>query len=596
MLEATHIQVLAEKMGIPLIFNSKVFNSKEFREFSKQNQSFELSCNSGTCRIYSSSKPFVFTPKVQSVLPKNFNRSTRKLYNQDTERYEGRSSRELSGDKFFELMNFKFAFPKRVPDITAVSSGYFENFINNFTTDGFSLRRHFYDLQRDLKRANESGDEVQIQQLLSVFRNKIAVAKPDHPGYDVFKDLMFEIESYYYRIYKSNIATPFSIRSNQDVEDLIAAGLYKSSVAQKMTQADFENSIRLCWSSLFDYRAYTIRRYWGQREANISTSLMIHPYVDQVLSHSLGTFKIDTQNRLSFEINMVLGNSERATNPSANAKVVELQFAEQKPGKFKVHFKPSFAKLAAETQGLVQKDLIPAINNFLNEVHKYIRSDFNEKLYSPTGIHIEFVLQNQTGFYSKPHLLVLQYKPSLNREVILDLLTGLLDREDTDRKSSQKIKIANLKTYLDQLQVKSLAETIPKLYHEYKTQGKTSSPRYALVVQNRNPKLIVWDSPMYHETIKRSLNTSPLKWLKSGYMKIMTRKNSGGHTLLFTETTEDTTDVSLQFDFAKQLFEAALTSAMIDSPELNQLLTNESPEIIFQTHEGQAAVGILMTP
>lgn len=596
LLETTHIQVLADKMGIPLLFSPGAFYSQELREFSSRFQSFDLICSQGPCRIVGSPTLFIPKPKIQSVLPKNFKRDDKKLYNIDTERLNTRTPRELSGDKFFELMNFKMAFPKRVPDIASISSGYFETFVKSFAIDGFILKRHFYDLQRDLKRANEANDEESIKNLLSAFQYKILNSSPEHKGYDVFEEIMFELESYYYQIYKENINTAFSIRSNQDVEDLIAAGLYKSTVARALLKAEFEKNIRKSWASLYDYRAYTIRRYWGQREHNLSTPLMVHPFIDNIMSHSLGVFKINAQNQLSLDINMVLGNNEKATNPTDQARVAAFTLVELKNGNYTVVYKSSFQKLSVADQKQIQKDVIPAIKSFLSEIAKYVRNDFIERVYTPTGIHIEFVVKKADSIFKQTDLLVLQYKPSLNREVVLDLLNGLLDREDTDRKISNKNKVSTLPNLINELQLKTVEETIPRLYNELAAQNKSSSPRYALVLEGRKPKLIVWSTPMYHESVKRYLNGSQWKWLKSGYIKLMTRSGSNKPFLMFTETTDDGTDVDLQLSVSQPLFEQALLAAISDSPLLKQLLGAQQPEIIFQTYEGQVTLPPLVNP
>lgn len=439
LLEATHIQVLAEKIGIPLIYSTGVFDNAELRKLASNNHSFELVCKNSKCSIMGSQDAFITQPKIQSVLPISFNRNVKKLYTYDVDRFTGRTQRELSGDKYYELMGFKLAFPHLVPDISSLSSGYFEEFLNTYSSSGQSLRIKYYQLNHDLERAHWRNDEATIKQLLKTFREDIINSVHEKLGYDIFDEIVFELESYYYKIFQKKSDTAFSIRSNQDVEDLIAAGLYKSTLARELTKSELESNIRKSWASLYEYRAYNIRHYWGQRENNLSTPLMIHPFVGQDLAHSMGSFKINANSELELDVNLVLGEQEKATNPSASAKVVQFSIIENEKGEPKLKLKSSSEENETLFKSLSKNDIEKPILHFFKEVKKFIKEDFTFRSYIPDNINIEFVVQKGEGFFGRPNVVVLQYKPSLNKEVVIDLLTGLLSREDTDRKSAKKI-------------------------------------------------------------------------------------------------------------------------------------------------------------
>jgi hypothetical protein len=592
LLEATHIQVLAEKMGIPIIVSPHAIENSELKKLSADFKSFELVCKNSNCSISGSSTPFIFQPKIQSVLPKNFNRNTRKLYSLETDRYLGRAPRELSGDKYFELMGFKMAFPHRVPDISSVSSGYFESFLNTFEFGNHTMRRHFLDLNRDLNLAKDAHDEIKIKELLEEFQNKILTCTTTHSRLDTFDDILLELKEHYESILEKNKDIPFSIRSNQEVEDLIAAGLYKSVFARQFNRKEFEKNIRLSWASLWDYRSFNIRRYWGQIDFNLSTSLMVHPFIDNILAHSLGTFKIDEQNRISLSVNLVFGANEKATNPSEKAQTLELTISENNSGKLMVNYKSGFNKLDLKSQFHFKKYIEKAITNFYKEVHEYIREDFLLRIYKPTNINIEFIIQDKKGWFVKPDVMVLQYKPSLNKEVVLDILTGLLNRDDTDRKRSNKKSSKYGQMSLDELQLKSLAEVVPTLYEEFAVKSKPSKPRYALVIKDKKPMLIFWKTPNFHKHMKQWLFDSNFKWLKSGYLLLKATKGNPKPLLLFTETTEHDTDEDLHLKTTQKFFEEAIEIAMKENKDLNQILTTEEPEIIFQTKEGQVIVQV----
>jgi hypothetical protein len=582
LLEATHIQVLAEKIGIPIIYSRGAFIDIKLQQLAKDYQSFELQCKNSQCQISGSNQIFIPKPKMLSVMPKNADRSERKLYSYDVDRFKGRAPRELSGDKYFELMGFKLKFPHLAPDISALSSGYYEKFLNTYETDSHLMRSQFYQLNRALEKANAANDETAVKDLLSTFRQAILSAKPEKSGYDVFDEIVFELESYYHEIYTHNVNTPISIRSNQDVEDLIAAGLYRSTVAQSLTKEHLEENIRKSWASLYDYRAYSIRRYWGQKDHNLSTPLMLHPFVGNILAHSLGTFKMNTKGRLELEVNMVLGENERATNPTATAKVLQFTITENEKGDLQIKTKSS----------ALQSDIEKPILNFLREVRDFIRDEFLLRTYMPTHINIEFVIQKKERLFADSRILILQYKPSLNREVVIDLLNGLLDREETDRKDGNRGLINDTQKLLANLKTQTPSEVIPKLYEELQDQGKSSTPRYALLIKDKKPFLIFWNTSIYHVSMKNSLANSQLKWLKSGYLKLLIKSSSPKPQLVFTETTDYDTDVDLLLNMSQQLFQEALSTALREDPKLYQLLSTEQPEITFHTFEGSDKIRI----
>jgi hypothetical protein len=586
LLEATHIQVLAEKIGIPLIYSTGVFANSELKSLAKTSRSFELDCRNAQCKITGSQNRFIPQPKIQSVLPISFNRNVKKLYNYDIDRFTGRTQRELSGDKYFELMGFKLAFPHLVPDISSLSSGYFEEFLNTYSSSGQSLRAKYYQLNRDLEKAHSQNDESNVKQLLKTFREDILNSVHEKLGYDIFDEIVFELESYYYKIFQKKSNTSFSIRSNQDVEDLIAAGLYKSTIARALTKTELESNIRKSWASLYEYRAYNIRRYWGQRENNLSTPLMIHPFVGQGLGHSMGSFKINANSELELEVNLVLGEQEKATNPSAAAKVVQFSIFETKEGEPKLKLKSSTSDIKNQFESLSISDIEKPILDFFKEVRKFVKDEFNFRSYMPNKINIEFVVQRGEGFFGKPKVVVLQYKPSLNKEVVIDLLTGLLSREDTDKKSAKKNKLDDSDILMKNLSLKSLGQVLPGMYSQLAAQIKPPLYRYALLSKNKKPFLALWSTPVYHQSMRINLGNTDIKWLKSGYIKLTKGSPMIGPTLMFTETTDDLTDANLTVSMSQQLFQQALESALAESPELLQILLAEYPEVSFFTYEG----------
>lgn len=578
-LEATHVQVLAEKMEIPLVFSESAFLSDALRELANNNRSFNLKCQQGNCSLAGFQTPQPAGEKMISVLPLNENRTQRTLFT----RYDllDLSPRELSGDKYYSLMEFKRAFPDWVVDISSLSSGYYEYFLDNYESDGSLLRLRHYQLGRILKEANQINDEEKIKVALANFREAILKAMPYRPQKNIFQDVVSTLENYY-----GSSNGSYSLRSNNDVEDLLATGLYKSAIAKGLNVEEVAPGLRKIWASMFEYRAYAIRRYWGQKEDNLSMPVMVHPFIGNVLSHSVAIFKYKPESGVSLDINMVMGDSEKATNPSPQAQVMTLSVRQNKKGKGELIFDNS-------NQGSkLTRPMEKAILEFFNSVQNYVSNEFIYRNFTPTAVSLEFVVLKPRFFWNSPKVQVLQYKPGFNREIILSVLTGMLTREETDRRDAQYAKIQDSVAILEQNKAKKLDEVVPEslwaFYHKVKPRHKKHL-RYALLMEDKVPFFIVWDSGIYHQEMKTKLARSKMKWLKSGYI---TLKTSGTvPVLVFTETTViDETDRALLLPLSTQLFNTAFASAVRGNPELENILNVLKPKILFHTFEGGGTI------
>ncbi len=578
-IEATHVQVLAEKMEIPLVYVSGAFQSSELRALSKENQTFLLKCDSEFCKVAASQVPFSSKARFSSILPRNADRSPRTLFTHHD--LLENSPREQSGDKYYSLMEFKKVFPNWVPDISSISSGYYEFFMDNYESRGSLLRSHQFQLVQKLKEASKTNDEETIKFALAEFRENILTAKPYRTQRNIFRDIINQATQHYW---KTKI--PYSLRSNNDVEDLLATGLYKSAVAKELSLEEVEHGLRKIWASMYEYRAYAIRRFWGQNEDNLSMPIMLHPFIGEVMSHSVGLFKYNSESGLRLEINMVMGENEKATNPSANAEVVKLTVQRNNRGQGEI------IQEGTDVSAKLPAGMENAILTFFNSVQRYVSKEFVYRNFTPTSINIEFVVQNPRFFWNSPKVRVLQYKPSLNREIVFSVLSGMLTREETDRRNSQLAKLQDSNSVIKRSTAKKLDEVVPEQLWAYFNKTKPRHKRnlrYVLLMDDGNPYFIVWDSGVLHAGMKIKLSRSKLQWFKSGYI---TLKTSGTvPTLVFTETTvNDETDRALLLPVSKKLFDLAFASAVNKNAELRKILETVKPNIVFRTFEGSGNI------
>lgn len=597
-LEDTHSQRLAAKLGVVLTYLPNAYADRPLRVLSQIARSFSLSCKGGGCLFQGFEAAYRAEKKVSSVLPANFDRQEKAVYSI----YTSVPPRELSGDKFFNLALFGQNFPNRIPDVRDLSSGYYEDFLDRYEARGRSLRALRYELNRHLEAADRIQDEEVVKLALAQFRQDVLSSRPIVSSQNIFAEISQTLRDHY-ESQSKNKKSLYAFRSNNDVEDLLAAGLYKSSVAQSLAPAEIERVCKNNWASLYDYRAYAIRRYWGQQEQNLSMPMMVHPYIDRVLSHGVGAFQIEANGELSLRVNMVLGDEAKATNPGAEDP--SLQLIVRGSSQKKIHIEV----LTSSNGAVLTAKMSEALRDFYFEVSRFVENEFRYRVISPSAIDIEFVLQKGSLFKPKPKLLVLQYKPAHNKEIMLSLLNGNLMREETDEKensvnrlgetltdkSGKRILRYGMAYRLDQLNTEQLNAVGLFL------RLSSWQLRYALVTENEEPIILIW-LDQYHSHMKKKIISPQVKWIKSGYVALKKTWFSEP-SLYFTKTTYSAAnggpDPDYDFAKAKALFVRALQKSLTTNQEWrNLVLALNSDKIEIETFEDSASLelGPLLLP
>jgi hypothetical protein len=442
-------------------------------------------------------------------------------------------------------------------------------------------------LQLELGKAEARNDDQAVKQLLAEFRQAILSSVSRSEDENIFRQISGELQVAYN--YKN---TPFSLRSNNDVEDLLASGLYKSAFTGSLAESEIEEGLKKIWSSMYDFRAYSIRRYWGQREENLAMPVMVHPFVDRVLAHAVATFRRIPGQGHELEVRMVLGERELATNPSAEAQVLRLKIRNKKEGA------PELLAEDALSEDLLTDELKKPLLKFFKNTYEYVAWDFSSRIYTPSSISLELVVQDKKYFWSSRKVTVLQYKPNLKKEAALALVTGELTREDIDKRLSQSKGKSHTSKVLRELSVYEFAKVLPDnlIAHLNGTKkGWNNQLRYALLLEEGKPFFVFWDSGQYHIDVKEHLRKANLSWIKSGYIKI--RNVDGRSKLLFTDTTvEIGVDRPLLLSLSKKVFQSAFDMALRENLSLREFIEQVQPVVEFQTFEGDGFISVERDP
>ncbi|MEY4615137.1 MAG: hypothetical protein RJB66_97 [Pseudomonadota bacterium] len=567
-LEASHVQFLAEKLGIPLVTVESVFDHQALRTLSKTFSQFELSCRSHRCDLKASNEPFTQGSRLESVLPKKADRFSRDLFSIKDELTS--SPREISGDKYFSLMQFKKQFNDLVPEITSLSSGYFESFLDRAHYEGVLLRVVRRQALKGIEEANARNDEDAIKNILANLRNAFLKAEPVRSwSRPFFEDTTRVLKKFY----RGSDRSSFSFRSNNDVEDLLATGLYKSKVISGLQAPLVEEALRSIWASLYDYRSYVIRRYWGQQEQNLSMPIMVHPFIEGSNSHAVGSFRMNAHEQLEFDINMVQGRGERATNPSDKAKTFHFKIITDAIGVAQ-WAQPNKIQIEGISQVQAQ-----ALLTFVSRVQKFVKEEFLHRDYVLSAVNLEFVIESGRFFWNKPKISVLQYKPSLAKEVALGVISGSIPRDLTE-KNNPSVDSQELNKELSRLGVKKMSDYDP---------ATRQHTRYALVMKDGEPSIVFWDSGEYHQRMKVKLERLGMRWIKSGYI-LKSKKNELARLEFSATTIRYGVDVEMPHESSQRLFQGALTRTLNEDSLLRDFLIESKAEVSFFTSEGEGSV------
>jgi hypothetical protein len=531
-LRGSHPELQALKMGIPLIYVAGAFELPDIANFNHTSGFVTLRAGAQAQLEWNSSQPSTYGSTQISVLPQKTDRSAAEVV------CAARANDfplPVIGAKFFGLADLKLQVGPnlRIPDVCSVTSGFLEKFKSDAQFRGLSLEKF---LAPRIQTLLNSADETQIRQTLGEIREAIMAA--ELPGF--FSDLESRLKSIY-----GNSA--LSVRSNNEVEDLIGAGLFTSVKVKEISAAALEKAVRAIWVSMYTYRSFRIRRFWGFREENLSMPVLVHPFVPSQVSGT-GSFALEG-NQVVLNLSLVFGSQFNATNPDPNARFQELRVVLNDDNQMPLSLPPGF-----------DFDLGYGLSAFVKSLRPWVEKDLKELLYSPASVDIEFVFPS----YTRPVLL--QYKARPNLDVVQQVLKGELRLEDlkTYRSSKKAVDLNSVLKVLSQNRITTLTAL-----------NKPAGHKYAVINVNGVRRVIVWNG-IRHETVREMLKTinASITWDVCGYVAL----DPIDSALLFTnpgapDLLRDQTDLVINTEDRKAILsqglanEASMSSALFQKAQ-----------------------------
>jgi hypothetical protein len=422
---------------------------------------------------------------------------------------------ELVGEKFKWLAAFKqkSRLKDNTPEISSLSSVLYNKLMSIVLENGSTLKDWY------LHNLEKAKSPEEFKQLLGIMRNQILYLQKNTP-----RSLENALETAWLQIQKQypqySSKTLFSLRSNSAVEDIIAAGLYNSSKFELGNYQSFKSSIFKIWLSGYNTRAFYTRRYFGLIEANHSMPVLVHPFEGQQVAHAILEMSPSLNGGYKFEINLVRGEKELATNPSHEASTAKQSW----------HWRQGRFESEKSLENQFSKEEIQLLEKISSELQNTLA---RLKV-------LEASLQNQWSFeilfqkseHGELQYKVLQVKNPVSFDQSIQILKGELPRDsfqklelNTDRFASlhdyvdhaiEPVQLLSLKNYF-----KSLKDTNPNL-----TGVLVDNFRFVLV-EIQGEKMIITNrnSNYYmHYTIVSNLQSRiphfPIKVLYAGDMSV----------------------------------------------------------------------------
>ncbi|MGE3387212.1 MAG: PEP/pyruvate-binding domain-containing protein [Bdellovibrionales bacterium] len=491
-LEGSHVQVLAQKMGIPLAYVDQAYQDLGVRPEISQNGYWILRADESVWLNFSLQQPAgMHRLTAKAALPRTFDRTETFMFAIDRVKS---LKLEIVGAKLGPLAELKGSFAHvQVPSLAGVSPGYYEGFLNQAQYRGQNLRPW---LAAKLKKINVKGSAEVTKRELAEIRQAFQSAVIPH----AFFRAIFDNMGYYFYALDG-----ISIRTNNEIEDIIGAGVFSSAVAKKWDATELETAIRQVWGSMYTVRSYRIRQALGLREENLSMPLMLHPYVGNEKANGTGSFAM-RNGQLVLSVNLVYGDKSKATNPSTSAITQTIQITKQDGEAEPAVLDPQHGPNAQIAEALL---------NLYRDLSPVVQYDFVNRRFVPESVEIEFLISQN----NIPTLL--QYKRHHSREVVLALLQGQIQLEDLDHSLATKsietergLHLALSRIGVRLLQHAEWSKT------EDLNQRSYFSDRIAVIRMNGRLRIVAWPV-RHHVQVKAQLEIlsgGRIEWLWGGYL------------------------------------------------------------------------------
>lgn len=530
----SHPQRQASSLGIPLIHSREVYDwALKHKASSTSGYLLKITLNQASleyARHETSARPL-----MKSVLPRNFDRTPQLIVTVDKAK---NFSRELVGDKFSDLAFTKQIEKLRSPFFVAATSGYYERFLDTYGWEGRSLREWRDHTLKNIASLKGETALIQTRSLLTDLQLKIQKSQPLDLSSkkSVFHRLQKDLQMHFTK------DTWLSLRSNSDIESsLDTAGLFQSTKIDLSSVLSIETGFKQVAASIYFSRSFFIRQRLGLREENISMPLLVHAYIDRVQAHGVARMHYKPGPDFPyFDFSVALGSSEKATNPSSKAHIIQFN-------------SKSFTANEAP-------ELVRVIDKHFRSLYSELTYDLNQLRFHRGEVDLEFVVLENSP-HDSPLIRILQYSIPVNIEARSQVLKGEISLDQVHKRHRPQ-NLQTIEEFVRTYQFHRLHElSNPNLQKEF----QTNFLRFAIVQKGQAPpQILIFPPGVYHDRVYSEAQQHQFKYLIDGY--VFARP---GGRLEFAPSHFSLADSQFK-DEQKRIFHSALKQALKINPEMKE--------------------------
>jgi hypothetical protein len=216
-----------------------------------------------------------------------------------------------------------------------------------------------------------------------------------------------------------NTSEDWRMRDSNDVADELGAGVFLSTLfkggeyrTDEERMAALSLKIREVYASLYEFRAYQIRQFYGLDESKVAMALLVHPSIDTEIASGTSTIRKYFDDR-SFDFS-VYPKGQSATSPGPSADGIEFKVIKKGWGR------EFFSTLAGDyfqmegdgfLDGVLSRDALW----YVTDAHDQILSGLERKLGKPLEVNFEWIVLEGFDVDGKPNfipkILQVRWKP-----------------------------------------------------------------------------------------------------------------------------------------------------------------------------------------
>lgn len=438
-----HMEVLAEKMGIPLIYAEGAYQNPEWAAIGERPGLHLFEFTSGA------EKAGVRFDLGRAEVREHFRKRAKKIKLGPVDRGFtktlpiGETTRLGFNPYGQKLGNFNRATRLAdnydgLPDLMGIAEGAYYRYLETvYPNRGASFEEELAGALKRMQSSKATGEKIPAE-LLRIQQWFETTEIPEA----LLESIVSAIERHY-----GTLDLALRFRSSNRIEDSLGAGIYdskrlaaaKPGTSRETRKHEISKAIRDVWKSLWTYRAYLVRDLYGLGKSPVDIAIEVHPSYDDELFSGVASFSEYYGDQVLRLTSYPRGLSP--TSPGASDRRETIHVIRKASGKLYYSYDGTTLLEAWTVQGTLMggRDYVQLINRFKSLydgwVHgssERVRLDFEWIVRPPEAVgqpNRELVLQVKEAALQSLETVETRTTANLPPEVVRSLRTQGRNRE-----------------------------------------------------------------------------------------------------------------------------------------------------------------------